>query len=78
MKQQVSVSLYHCGVDPLIFKGKTWEVSKPPFDDTNKPASWVGRGAVVEESLQELKYVDESGLVLHFVPGDGINPPNCD
>ncbi|MBF9133671.1 hypothetical protein I0C86_32760 [Plantactinospora sp. S1510] len=77
VQYSVTVGLYHCGVDPLVLDGRTWEVPKPPFDATNKPDTWTGRGTAIEVPPENLTYTDESGTVLHFLPDDGIPPPVC-
>ena len=72
----VQVSLYHCGVEPLVLDAETWEVLRPPFDGTNAPASFTGDGSVVREG-EALRYTDEAGALLTFVPDDGVPPRLC-
>ncbi|MBB2903341.1 hypothetical protein FHR75_004183 [Kineococcus radiotolerans] len=72
----VQVSLYHCGVEPLVLDDTTWEVPQPPFDGTNAPASFTGSGSVVRDG-KVLRYTDEAGALLTFVPDDGVQRPLC-
>ena len=71
------VTLWHCGIEPIAYEGRTWEVpnDEEPFDATNAPASFAGRGDVERVGPEELRYTDESGVVLRFVPDDGTEPP---
>ena len=74
----VKVELYHCGFEPLAYRGKIWEVAPPePFDATNAPASWKGTGTVTTVTETRLLYRDESGVEVEFVPDDGVPPPPC-
>ena len=61
----------------LVLGATTWEVPRLPFDATNKPDTWTGRGTAIEVTPRSLKYTDESGTVLYFVPDDGVPPPIC-
>lgn len=72
----VTVTLYHCGVNPLRYEGRDWEVpdAEQPFDATNAPPSFVGEGTIEQISADELRYTDASGLTLRFVPDDGTEP----
>lgn len=77
--RSVQVDLYHCGFLPLSYQGRIWEVpSPPPFDDTNAPSTWQGRGVVTQVTDSRLVFRDESGVEVVFVPDDGIPPPACD
>lgn len=71
------VTLWHCGIEPITYERRTWEVpnDEEPFDGTNAPASFAGRGEVERVGPDELRYTDESGVVLRFVPDDGTEPP---
>ena len=71
----VEVTLYHCGVEPIWFDGRAWEVPEEtgPFDATNAPEEFVGRGTIEPFGGESLRYVDESGIVLFFVPDDGVD-----
>ena len=75
--EPVEVALWHCGIDTLEFDGQEWEVpnDQEPFDGTNVPEWFVGRGTVVRSpDGTRLTYTDESGLTLSFVPDDGVEP----
>lgn len=77
-EDSVQVELYHCGFEPLAYRGKIWEVPEPePFDSTNAPASWKGKGTVTTVTETRLLYRDESGVEVAFVPDDGVPPPPC-
>lgn len=71
------VALWHCGIEPITYEGRTWEVpdGEEPFDGTNAPASFAGRGEVERVGPDELRYTDESGMELRFVPDDGVERP---
>jgi hypothetical protein len=74
----VEVTLYHCGIEPIWFEGRSWEVPEEtgPFDEMSAPEEFVGRGTVERNSRGEsLRYVDESGIVLFFEPDDGVDLP---
>jgi hypothetical protein len=82
---EVSVALWHCGVESVTLEGRVWEVPDTetvdghpdlPLDSTNTPTDWVGRGtaAVAED---EMTYTDEGGEVVRFVPDDGRPPGPC-
>jgi hypothetical protein len=74
---RAEVTLWHCGIDTITFEDRVWEVpnGEEPFDGTNAPGSFVGRGTIERVRADELRYVDESGVVLRFVPDDGTEPP---
>jgi hypothetical protein len=81
----LSVTLLHCGVEPVTVDGRDWEVPGTetvdghpdlPLDSTNTPADWVGSGtAVVRDDA--MTYTDEGGEVVGFVPDDGRPPGPC-
>jgi hypothetical protein len=74
----VEVTLWHCGIDTLTFEGQEWEVPNDdePFDGTNAPAWFAGRGTIVRsDDGTHLVYTDETGFALTFVPDDGVEPP---
>jgi hypothetical protein len=75
--RSVTVTLYHCGIDPLKYNGQTWEVPNPPFDATNRPQTWRGTGKVIALTTEHLRFRDDSGIVVEFVPDDGKPPPIC-
>jgi hypothetical protein len=82
---ELTVTLWHCGVEPVTVADRSWEVpvgesvdGHPdlPLDATNTPTDWVGSGtAVVAED--EMTYTDDGGEVVTFVPGDGEPPGPC-
>lgn len=74
---QAEVTLWHCGIETITFEDRKWEVpnDEEPFDGTNAPSSFAGRGAIERVSADELRYVDQSGVILRFVPDDGTDPP---
>lgn len=72
-----TVELDHCGFKPLDVDGKLWEVVAPPFDATNAPDQWQGRGEIVALDSSLLIFGDASGLEVTFTPDDGIPPRPC-
>lgn len=81
----VSVTLWHCGVEPLTADGRRWEVPGTehvdgfpdlPLDATNTPSDWVGSGSAVIQG-DEMIYTDDGGEVVDFVPDDGRPPGPC-
>lgn len=76
----LTVALHHCGVLPLEFADRLWEVPEEvtPFDGTNAPDIFVGRGtAELTPDDQTLLFTDASGITLTFVRDDGTDPA-CD
>lgn len=68
----LSVRLYHCGFLPFKHNGQTWEVSDPtPYYAGNPPPKWKGKGRVVALAADHLRYRDNSGFELDFVPVAG-------
>jgi hypothetical protein len=74
---RVEVTLYHCGVDPVEFGGREWVVPDPPFDATNAPESFTGRGLFKQRSAVDALYFDDSGEVIHFQALEDWEPPLC-
>lgn len=74
---RVEVTLWHCGIDTITVDDRRWEVpaGERPFDGTNAPDSFAGKGSIEGVGPDELRYVDDSGVVLRFVPDDGEEPP---
>jgi hypothetical protein len=81
----VSVTLWHCGVEPVTADGRLWEVPRTehvdgspdlPLDATNTPSDWVGSGSAVIQG-EEMIYTDEGGEIVEFVPDDGLPPDPC-
>jgi hypothetical protein len=81
----LSVTLWHCGVEPVTVEDRLWEVPDTetvdgdpdsPLDATNTPAGWVGSGTAVVRG-DAMTYTDEGGEVVEFVPDDGQPPGPC-
>ena len=77
VRNSVTVSLTHCGFDPIKHNGQTWEVPHPPFDGTTAPDTWNGKGTVILLTVDQLRYRDSSGIEVDFVPDDGKAPSPC-
>jgi hypothetical protein len=73
---EAAVTLYHCGVNPLLYRSRRWEASPTPFDSTNAPSTFTGHG-VVDVVGDQLTYTDNGGAVITFKPDDGVPPPGC-
>jgi hypothetical protein len=75
---RIRVILYHCGFEPLTFGGRVWEApTPPPFDQTNAPEEWQGEGRIMPIGADQLRYIDDSGIEVLFVPDDGVPPGPC-
>jgi hypothetical protein len=76
----VSVKLSHCGFEDLRLDGKRWVVEDPPFDATNAPPEFVGKGHLaVPDGGGKAVYTDEAGFAVTFVAVDeSWQPPPCD
>ena len=81
----LSVTLWHCGVEPVTADGRLWEPLATesvdgfpdlPLDSTNTPPGWVGSGTAVVQG-DEMIYTDEGGEVVEFAPDDGQPPGPC-
>ena len=71
------VVLHHCGVQPITYESRSWEVEDPPFDQTDAPNSFSGYGKF-EGKDDTLLFKDGMGARLTFVMNDGTpNPYNC-
>lgn len=57
----VEVELYHCGFMPIDAAQTRWVPTDTPFDATNAPDSWVGRGRLLQ-GPDETLYADLSGI----------------
>ena len=68
------MTLYHCGFDPITYVGRTWEASPEPFDGENKPASWRGHGTITEVGPTRLRYRDDSGVEVTYLPDAQVPP----
>ena len=74
---RVEVSLWHCGIETITVNDRRWEVpnDEEPFDGTNAPESFAGTGTIEQAGPDVLRYTDDSGIQLRFVPDDGTDPP---
>jgi len=74
---RIQVSLWHCGVEKITVDDQRWEVpnDEETFDSTNAPEAFSGRGTIERVAPDELRYVDDAGAVLRFVPDDGTEHP---
>jgi uncharacterized lipoprotein NlpE involved in copper resistance len=71
------VLLYHCGIQPVTYEDRSWEVEKPPFDATNAPDTFSGFGTF-SRTADVLTFTDGKGARLTFTPNDGTpDPYNC-
>jgi hypothetical protein len=69
-----SVVWAHCGVLPIRFDGEQWKVRGGPL---NAPSTFSGFGDL-ERRGSELRFTDDKGLELTFVPWDGQpDPQSC-
>lgn len=73
---RVEVTLWHCGIETITVDDRRWEVpdDEEPFDGTNAPESFAGTGTYERIAPDELRYTDDSGIQLRFVPDDGTDP----
>jgi hypothetical protein len=76
---RVSVVLWHCGVAPIVYTSQVWDVAKPePFDWTNAPDNFRGKGSVQFLDPDTLLYTDDGGPTLTFKPLAQLPPePGC-
>ncbi|HEX2057026.1 MAG TPA: hypothetical protein VHI71_01545 [Actinomycetota bacterium] len=73
------VELYHCGVMPIAFDKRSWIADPPPFDETNAPEGFGGRGRMTYElGSLSATYVDESGVSFEVRAVEDWEPPPCD
>jgi hypothetical protein len=71
----MTVTLHHCGLNPISYRGQTWEAGPATlFDATNKPDEWQGYGTVTELSSTRLLYRDESDIEATFLPDAEVPP----
>ena len=68
------VLLHHCGVQPVTYGGRSWEVEAPPFDQGNAPDSFSGFGEFSQQG-ETLTFTDRDGARLTFVVDDGTPDP---
>ena len=62
------IELFHCGVTPPVFDGRTWRTSGPSFDATNAPSTFSGSGSMTLDDEDHATYRDRRGAELRFVP----------
>lgn len=75
----VEVALYHCGFEELRHGDRRWVVEDPPFDETNAPPEFVGKGTFAPDDTGQGVYTDESGIAVTFTAVDeDWAPPPCD
>lgn len=74
---RAEVALWHCGIETITVDDRRWEVpnDEEPFDGTNAPSTFAGAGTIERVDPDELRYTDDSGVVLRFVPDDNTEPP---
>jgi hypothetical protein len=75
----VNVSLWHCGFDELRHGDRRWVVEDPPFDETNAPTQFVGKGTfTVDPAGGTAVFTDDSGIAVTFIAVDeDWEPPLC-
>jgi hypothetical protein len=69
------VVLHHCGVLPVNYDGRQWEVEQPPFDLTNAPDTYSGFGEFTLDG-DTLHFADRDGARLDFTVEDHSPPPD--
>jgi hypothetical protein len=76
---ETSVELWHCGVRPVEFDGERWSADPPPFDATNAPEGFSGRGRIVRVDQDSAQFTDSgTGARIEFKPLKGAyEPPPC-
>jgi hypothetical protein len=75
---RVEVRLYHCGFEELRHDDRRWVVEDPPFDGTNAPPEFVGRGTFAVGDGGRGVYTDGSGIAVTFSAVDeDWEPPPC-
>lgn len=74
---RVEVTLWHCGVDPVVFGGREWVVPDPPFDATNAPEGFTGHGTFQQRSSRDALFFDQGGEIIHFEAIEDWEPPVC-
>lgn len=62
----------HCWVEPMLFDGERWGI---PFEKQfgwgrGEPANWQGTGVMERLSEDRVRYSDDGGAVLTFLPAD--------
>ena len=71
------VVLHHCGVQPVNYDNRSWEVEDPPFDMGSAPRTFSGFGTFRRDG-DVLTFRDRKGARLTFTPDDGTpDPYNC-
>ncbi len=78
LEGNVEVELYHCGIMPVAFDKRSWVADPPPFDATNAPETFEGRGKMmVELGSLSATYVDDSGISFEMRTVEDWDPPPC-
>lgn len=78
LEGSAEVELYHCGVMPIAFDKRSWIADPPPFDATNAPEGFVGRGRMITElGSLSATYVDESGASFELEAVEDWEQPPC-
>jgi hypothetical protein len=77
---RVAVALYHCGFEELRHGDRRWVVEDPPFDGTNAPLEFTGKGSFALNSDGETAvYTDDSGIAVTFTAvGEDWEFPLCE
>jgi hypothetical protein len=70
------VVLYHCGVLPVTYDGRQWEVENPLFDATNAPDTFSGFGEFTLEG-ETLHFADRDGATIDFTVDNHSSPGIC-
>lgn len=78
--QQVTLTLFHCGINEVKFEGLFWE--RPWKDGPNitadvAPPGWVGTGTMLRIDKDEAIYVDASGREVPFRPAEDVRNHVC-
>ncbi|MEP6666357.1 MAG: hypothetical protein ABJA81_07925 [Nocardioidaceae bacterium] len=71
------VTLYHCGVNPVTYDGRSWKVPHPKFDLTNFPDTFSGQGHFKLRGENTLVFTDEKGAKLVFKPAKQVPDRAC-
>lgn len=68
----VTLVVGHCWVEPVLFDGERWGL---PFEKQfgwggGEPESWQGSGVMERLSDDRVRYSDNGGAVLTFLPAE--------
>jgi heat shock protein HslJ len=78
--QQVTLTLFHCGINKVKFEGLFWErpwKDGPIIDGTRVPPGWVGTGTMTRIDKDEALYVDASGIEVPFRLAEDVRNHVC-